>query len=339
MNVKKNISLKAYNTFGVDVKASHFVEVHSISDIQKVYNNPEFSSLDKLILGGGSNLLFTKDWNGLVIHNKISGAKITGETNNYALIEAGSGIIWHQLVEFAIKHNLGGIENLSLIPGTVGAAPLQNIGAYGVEIKDTLQSVTTYDIANDSIKIFGNEECQFGYRDSYFKKEGKGKYFVLNVVLKLSKQPIFNTSYGALREIFGKTNPEDLTIEEVSKAVIQIRKSKLPDPKEIGNAGSFFKNPVVKKQLFAELTKQYPEMPFYAQSNSDEAKIPAGWLIEQCGWKGKRIGQTGSHAKQSLVLVNYGNATGTEIHDLAMEIEKSVLEKFNITLEPEVNIL
>jgi len=329
-------SLKSYTTLGIDVKTCEFVSVFSVEELKtalKKHQNKEI-----FILGGGSNMLLTKDIEKPVIQINIKGIKITHQEENYVLVEAMAGENWHDFVLWTLANNFGGIENLSLIPGNVGAAPIQNIGAYGVEIKDVFHSCKALNIRTLEIKTFTKEDCNFGYRESIFKKGEKGKYVIVSVQLKLtSYNHKISTSYGAIQSELNKKNITDPTISDVSQAVISIRKSKLPDPKEIGNSGSFFKNPIISKDFFEKIQTQHPEMPFYPVSE-EEIKIPAGWLIEQIGFKGKRFGDAGVHQKQALVLVNYGNATGTEIYNLAKNIQQIVFKKFGIKIEMEVNV-
>jgi UDP-N-acetylmuramate dehydrogenase len=338
MNIQQDISLKAYNTFGIAAKAKYFTEVRSAAELQAVLTDPAYSSLPKLILGGGSNLLFTQDYDGLVIRIDIQGIEKINEDAQHVYIQAGAGVVWHQLVLYCIEHEFAGIENLSLIPGTVGAAPMQNIGAYGVEIKEIFDSLEAVHIETGKSRVFTNEECHFGYRESIFKKELRGQYVITSVVFRLGKFPAFNISYGAIQDTLKQMNVDNLTLRAVSDAVIHIRRSKLPDPAEIGNAGSFFKNPEIPTPQYEALKEQYPQIPGYVTS-PETIKVPAGWLIEQCGWKGKRVGDTGVHKNQALVLVNYGNAKGKEIKALSEEVQKSVFEKFNIHLHPEVNFI
>lgn len=336
--VRENVSLKSLNTFGIGVSARYFAEVHSIEEIRGLLGDEKVKDLPRLILGGGSNILFTQDFDGLVIYNKLTGISVLREDKNYAWVQAASGEVWHELVLFCIGKGYGGIENLSLIPGTVGAAPIQNIGAYGVELKDTFQSLEAMNLKDGSIQTFDLSNCDFGYRDSIFKREAKGQYFINSITLKLSKKPVLNTSYGAIKTVLEQLKIDSPDVAAVSRAVCQIRNSKLPDPKVIGNAGSFFKNPEISAELFDALREEYPEIPGYTVAGGN-VKVPAGWLIEQCGWKGKRAGNTGSHKDQALVLVNYGEAQGNEVRALAMEIKKSVEDKFGISLMPEVNII
>ena len=339
MNVQQNFSLKKLNTFGIETKAEHFVEFTSVEELKNILSLPEYKNKKRLIIGGGSNLLFTSEIiEGLVLQNKIKGIEIVNEDEKKISIKSGAGEVWHDLVVYAISKNWGGIENLSLIPGTVGAAPMQNIGAYGVEIKDSFESLEAYEIATGNLKTFSLEECNFGYRSSIFKHEAKGKFVIVSVTFKLSKQPTFNISYGAINDTLKQMGIVELSVKAVSDAVISIRQSKLPDPKEIGNAGSFFKNPEIPVSTFEKIKYSYPEIPSYP-TVPGRTKVPAGWLIEQCGWKGKVVGHTGVHKNQALVLVNYGQAKGEEIKALSIEIQKSVKEKFGVELEAEVNFV
>jgi UDP-N-acetylmuramate dehydrogenase len=335
MNIQQNISLKAYNTFGIDVSASQFTEINTLSELKEIIQTKK----DFFILGGGSNILLTNDVKKLVVHLNLKGKKIIKATETDVLIEVAAGENWHDFVLWCIDNNFGGIENLSLIPGNVGTAPIQNIGAYGVEQKDTMYELKALEINTNQLKTFKNEDCNFGYRNSVFKNDLKGEYIITNVTFKLTKKTHhLNTSYGAIQSELDKNEISSPTIKDVSNAVIAIRKSKLPDPKEIGNSGSFFKNPVISTADFEHLLSNHPEAPHYKISDS-EVKVPAGWLVEQCGFKGKRYGDTGIHKKQALVLVNYGTATGKEIFDLSKQIQKTVLEKFGIALEAEVNVI
>jgi UDP-N-acetylmuramate dehydrogenase len=337
MRLQENFSLKPYNTFGIDVNARYFCTFENVAELQQLLEMPQITNHEKLILGGGSNVLFTKDFNGAVLKNNIKGINLLAQNEEYAWVRSGSGEIWHELVLFCIEHGLAGVENLSLIPGTVGAAPLQNIGAYGVELKDVFDSLEAVNLETGVLETFNKRACEFGYRESYFKKEGKGKYIIVSVTLKLHKKPNFNTSYGDIQKTLSAMEITDLNIKAISQAVCAIRKSKLPDPAKIGNAGSFFKNPEVEKTVFEDLKKQFPEMPGYPVAE-DRVKIPAGWLIEQLGWKGKQIENYGVHKNQALVLVNYGGAKGYKIKALAHDIIASVKDKFGIELSPEVNI-
>ena len=291
-----------------------------------------------MVLGGGSNVLFTRNWLGLVAHMCIHGVEVVSESEDLVQVSVGAGENWHQLVQWAVENGYGGIENLSLIPGTVGAAPMQNIGAYGVELKDVFHSLEAMDLKTGKVVRFFKEDCSFGYRYSIFKGEQKGKFVITRVNLTLSKQPEVNTTYGAILQTLQEMNVSQPSIRDVSEAVIQIRQSKLPDPLEIGNAGSFFKNPVIEKAHYEALEALHPQIPHYTVSD-DEEKIPAGWLIEKCGWKGYREGEIGVHDKQALVLVNHGMARGMDIRKLAMAIMRSVKKEFQIDLEPEVNMV
>src|SRR5258706_2121236 len=336
-NILKNVSLKPYNTFGIDVKAKYFCEVKSTGELIELVQSDLFQSEQRLILGGGSNVLFTKDFNGLVVLNSILGKKIIHDTDEAVLLEVQSGENWHSLVMHCVQNNWGGIENLSLIPGTVGAAPMQNIGAYGKEVREVIEKVEAVELSTGRVKPFTNEECTFGYRESIFKSDLKEKYFISSVTLTLSKKNHrINTSYGALSDTLIKMNITQPTIKNVSDAVIKIRSEKLPDFKLLGNAGSFFKNPEVSEDQFSKLQSDFPIVPHYPANQG--VKVPAGWLIEQCGWKGKTFNHVGVHEKQALVLVNYGDATGEEIFSLAQRIISSVREKCLITLTSEVNI-
>jgi len=337
MQIIENKNLKHYNTFGVNAYAKYFVEVNTLDELTQILQDPRFP--DKFILGGGSNMLLTKNVDTLVIHINLKGIFIDFEDNNRVQLKVMAGENWHQLVLYCLENNFGGIENLSLIPGNTGAAPIQNIGAYGVELKDVFLSCEAMHIESGELKNFSLDDCNFGYRTSVFKTTLKGNYIITSVTLKLTKKDHkINVGYGAIQEELSKMNVEKPTIQDVSKAVIAIRQSKLPDPKELGNSGSFFKNPVVDKAAFESFSSRFPEAPFYKVSES-EYKIPAGWLIEQAGFKGKRFGDAGVHAKQALVLVNYGNATGAEILELSRKIKEAVLKRFGIAIEAEVNVV
>lgn len=337
MEIQIDYPLKDLNTFGINVNSRYFVSISSVEQLKKVLVTDIARNNSLLIMGGGSNILFTRKYPGLIILNQIKGIEITDETNDTALISAGGGEVWHDLVNFALSQNLGGIENLSLIPGSVGAAPIQNIGAYGVELKEVMESLSTIELATGEERTFNNTECDFGYRNSVFKKELRDKYLITNVRLRLSKQPKLNTSYGAINSLLEEKGIDNPGIADVSNAVIEIRQSKLPDPAKLGNAGSFFKNPVVDKIDFEGLKLNFSGIPGYINANA--VKIPAAWLIEQCGWKGKRFGAVGVHDKQPLVLVNYGNGTGEELKNLAEDIKTSVADKFGIKLEAEPRII
>ncbi len=338
IDILENYSLKSLNTFALDVKARYFVAVQSVEELRAVLADPIYGQLPRLVLGGGSNLLFTQDFEGIVIKISIHGIDKVKEDDDHVWLKVGAGENWHQFVLYCIEHDYAGLENLSLIPGTVGAAPMQNIGAYGVEIKDIFEMLEAVKIEDRSIQTFTNQACEFGYRHSIFKQELKNQYIIASATFRLNKQPIYNTSYGAIQETLDKFQIKDLSIRAISDAVIHIRQSKLPDPKKIGNAGSFFKNPSIEAGLFARIKEAYPTIPGYEQIDG-LIKVPAGWLIEQCGWKGKSIGNAGVHTHQALVLVNRGNAKGEEIKQLAEAVQASVNEKFGIVLSPEVNIV
>jgi UDP-N-acetylmuramate dehydrogenase len=338
MILKPNISLKPFNTFGIDATASDFIEIDSIETLQFVIDNFNLANRKTLVIGGGSNILLTKNFDGLVLKMSIKGIEKVNEDNEYVYLKAMAGETWHGFVMHCVTNNYSGVENLSLIPGCVGAAPMQNIGAYGVEIKDTCFEVEAYNIETNEVTIFSNADCKFGYRESIFKHEAKGKYIISSVIFKLAKQAKINVSYGAIQDVLKSKNIENPTIQNVSEAVIAIRESKLPNPKVLGNAGSFFKNPEVPTEEYLTLKEKYPALVGYKTSET-HTKLAAGWLIEQCGWKGKVVGNTGSHKDQALVLVNYGNATGNEIWKLAMQIQESVFEKFGVTIVPEVNVI
>lgn len=336
MQVLTNVSLKPYNTFGIDVNARNFVEVTNVDDLRRLLKRTYASEL--FILGGGSNMLLTGDITKTVVHINLKGIEVLEETPTEVVVQAMAGENWHQFVLYCIDKDFGGIENLSLIPGNVGTTPIQNIGAYGVEIKDTFESCTALDLQTLEIRTFSKEDCDFGYRDSVFKNEAKGKYIILSVSFRLSKKEHkLNTSYGSIDTFLEEKGIQEPGIKDVSEAVISIRQSKLPDPKELGNSGSFFKNPVVPKQVLENLQKEYPEIPFYVL-DEERVKIPAGWLIDRAGLKGYRKGDAGVHKKQALVLVNYGNATGQEILELSQMIQNKIREMFNIEITPEVNI-
>ena len=336
--ILKNASLKPFNTFGLESNATYFTTISSIKELKELTKDIHFEKYPSLILGGGSNLLLTQNFEGLVIKNEIRGIEVVKETADHVWLKVGGGEVWHDFVLYCAEQGYGGIENLSLIPGTVGAAPMQNIGAYGVEIKDVFESLEAFNWQSQKIETFDNESCQFGYRESIFKHSHKGKYFITYVTFKLSKRPYLNLEYGAIKTTLadmGITNP---TIKDVSRAVIAIRQSKLPDPKEIGNSGSFFKNPVISKALFRKIQEKYNNVPSYPIDDNN-VKIPAGWMIEKAGWKGYRRGDIGVHKNQALVLVNYGNGSGLEIKKLSEEIITSVFENFGVNLQPEVNII
>tara|TARA_R110002072_G_scaffold15884_13_gene63118 strand:- start:1452 stop:2468 length:1017 start_codon:yes stop_codon:yes gene_type:complete len=338
MEIQNNISLKKFNTFGIDVLAAHFCEITSIEDLHQVRNTKYFQG-PKLILGGGSNILLTQNFNGLIVHANLKGIQLESTGPEGTIVSAMAGENWHQFVLWTLENNLGGIENLSYIPGNCGTAPMQNIGAYGVEIKDVFHSLDALDLATGEIVNFSKEDCQFGYRESIFKRSGKGKYLILKIYLNLKaeNEHILSTSYGAIKDELLALGKE-ANIHSVSEAVINIRKRKLPNPQEIGNSGSFFKNPVVSAQKLAVLKKEFPEIVNYPLENGMH-KLAAGWLIEKAGWKGYRKGDAGVHKNQALVLVNYGNALGSDIQKLSKEIRASIFRTFDLELETEVNII
>jgi UDP-N-acetylmuramate dehydrogenase len=337
MEIFHDFALKNYNTFGIEAKAKQFVAVASITDLKTIL--AENKTHEKFILGGGSNMLLTKNIEALVIHIDLKGKKIIQENDDFVWVESQAGENWHEFVLWTIEQNFGGLENMSLIPGNVGTTPVQNIGAYGTEIKDTFVSCQAINIENQEIKIFTNSECHFGYRESIFKNEAKDQYIITSVVFKLTKRNHkINTSYGDIMAELAKNKIENPSLKEVSNAVIAIRKSKLPDPKELGNSGSFFKNPILKKIDFEKIHLQFPEMKYFDISET-EVKVPAGWLIEQAGLKGKRFGDAGIHKNQALVLVNYGGATGQEILAVSKHIQETVFSIFGIHIEAEVNVI
>lgn len=337
MNIAENVSLKNMNTFGIESKARFLVSISDVDQLAEFIKSDIFRNHQYLVLGGGSNVLFTGDYPGVVIKNQIKGIEIVSEDDQSVIVKIGAGENWHQMVLYAVEMGWGGIENMSLIPGTVGAAPMQNIGAYGVEIKDVFVQLEAVAYKTGSLVSFTKKECAFGYRHSIFKSTHKSQYFITSVTLKLSKKPVVNTAYGAIRETLENRGISSPTIKDVSDAVIAIRRSKLPDPNEIGNAGSFFKNPTITTQQFERLKTKYPDIVGYP--NDQGVKVPAGWLIEHAGWKGKTFGEIGVHKKQALVLVNYGNGAGADLWQLSQEIKESISEKYGIDLEREVNIV
>jgi UDP-N-acetylmuramate dehydrogenase len=337
LQILENFSLKNFNTFGIDVLARYFVEINHEDDLVELFMDPQWLHIDRLILGGGSNMLFIKDFDGLVIHLNIRGIEHR-ISQQEAFVEAGAGEVWNDLVNFCVDREYAGIENLSLIPGSVGASPIQNIGAYGVELQDVFRSCRAFEIATREFKTFTKEDCKFGYRDSIFKNELKGKYIIVSVKFRLSLVPDINLKYGAIEQELVNRNITTPTIRDVSRVVSHIRVSKLPDPSTIGNAGSFFKNPVITDAQFRQVQSQFPEIVHYPAGDS-LVKLAAGWLIEQCGWKGKVVGNTGTWKNQALVLVNHGGATGEEVYSLSSQIIDSVYTKFGVLLEREVNII
>jgi len=334
--IQRNISLKSLNTFAFDVKASQYLVLDRIEQLDELFSK---KVPDYMVLGGGSNICFTGDQEKLILHNQIKGIEVESMVGDDVLVKIGAGENWHEVVCWCLDRNLGGIENLSLIPGYAGAAPIQNIGAYGVELQDVFYSLDAFDTLSGRVHRFNKTSCNFGYRDSYFKQSGKGRYIILSICLLLKRPPHkLNLDYGAIRQVLAQNGIENPSIRDVSQAVIAIRQSKLPDPSQIGNAGSFFKNPVVDRELFNELQKKNPGMPYFPQSD-ERVKIPAGWLIEQAGWKGYREGHVGVHKDQALVLVHFGEGSGREILDLSASIMDDIATKFGIRLEPEVNII
>jgi len=338
MAIQQNISLKPYNTFGIDAYARLFATFSSVPELETLLSQSPVNKTDLFILGGGSNILLTKDYDGLVLKNELKGIEVVNENDDHWFVRAEAGENWHQFVLYCVAHGYAGVENLSLIPGNVGAAPMQNIGAYGVEIKDVFHELEAYHLYEKNTVRFSLKDCGFGYRESVFKNKYKGQFVITSVTYRLNKRPSFNTNYGAIRQELDAMGITELSIDAISKAVIRIRSSKLPDPNLIGNAGSFFKNPVITGDKFQLLQTQYPGMPSFPVEEG-LIKVPAGWLIEQCGWKGFRKGDAGCYSKQALVLVNYGMASGSEIFDLSLDIIHSVLDKFDIQLEREVNII
>lgn len=339
MTFEHNVDLTSLNTFGIHAHASSFATARTTGDVQALVTNGEFQREKTLILGGGSNVLFLNDVAGLVIKIAITGKEVIGQTDDHVWVRAGAGENWHQFVLFCVEKNWGGVENLSLIPGTVGAAPMQNIGAYGVEMKDVTESVEAVEIATGAIKTFSNDACRFGYRDSIFKQEAKDKFIITSVTFRLTtRHHRLNSSYGAVSDTLAQLGYTQPSVKAISDAVIHIRSSKLPDPAVIGNAGSFFKNPSIPAAAYANLREKYPTIPSFP-GEQGMIKVPAAWLIEQCGWKGKKFGSIGVHQHQALVLVNYGGGKGDALWKLAMDIQQSVEEKFGITLQPEVNVI
>ncbi len=338
MEIKENYSLKSFNTFGINVDAKYFTQVASLEELEVVLDFIEAKKIPFLILGGGSNLLFTKDFDGIMIKADFKGIKIVKEDQQHIFVKAEAGENWDEFVQFCVDNNFAGLENLSLIPGNVGASPIQNIGAYGVELKDHFFELEFFDFAIRSVQKFGMKDCAFGYRNSVFKNELKGKGMILSVTYRLNKHPEFKTEYGTIKDEIEAMGVSELSVKTIRQAVISIRRSKLPDPEIIGNAGSFFKNPTISMEEHRRLKNKFPEIVSFPQSDR-RFKLAAGWLIDQCGWKGKRVGDAGVHENQALVLVNYGNASGKEIYDLSEEIKISVFDKFGVELEREVNIL
>jgi UDP-N-acetylmuramate dehydrogenase len=334
MDLKQNISLKPFNTFGIDVLAKEFGAFSSVGELHELIGIRKDHPL--LVLGGGSNILFTKNFDGLILKNNLKGIELVNENDEHVFIKAGAGENWHGFVMHCIENKYAGVENLSLIPGSVGASPMQNIGAYGVEIKDVFHELEAYHIKDRGSRTFSNEECKFGYRESVFKNIFKNQFIITSVTYRLNKKPVYHTSYGAIQQELESMGVKELSIRAISQAVINIRSSKLPDWTKLGNAGSFFKNPQVGIEMYNSLKSEYPSIVGFPQGEG--MKLAAGWLIEQCGWKGYRKGDAGCYPKQALVLVNYGNSKGSEIFDLSEDIIQSVNKKFGVLLEREVNI-
>lgn len=338
MQIRENISLRPYNTFGITAYARYFALFQSQEELEAIVASPQYRQHSRFILGGGSNILLTKNVDGLVMKNEMGGIEVVNDDADHIFVKAGGGVNWHQLVMFCVENGYAGAENLSLIPGNVGASPMQNIGAYGVEIKDIFHQLEAFHLEEKTMETFSLQDCAFGYRESVFKRKYKGQFVITSVTYRLNKKPVFHTSYGAIQQELEKMGVKELSIKAISDAVIRIRSSKLPDPKQVGNAGSFFKNPAVEKGHFASIQQTIPDVPAFPL-DEDHVKVPAGWLIEQCGWKGFRRGDAGCYPKQALVLVNYGNASGEEIYALSEEVLQSVKTRFGIALEREVNVI
>jgi UDP-N-acetylmuramate dehydrogenase len=337
MLISENVLLQPFNTFGIPANARYFASFSSAEELQQILSTPALKGLPHMILGGGSNLLFTKDFDGILLKNEIKGISVVKEVDDHVYVKAGAGETWHGFVMDCIAHNRAGLENLSLIPGNVGASPMQNIGAYGVEIKDSFYELEALHLEDFKMVTFNNADCEFGYRESVFKRKYKGQFAIISVTFKLSKHPHFNIKYGAIEEELKQMGVTELSIQAISQAVINIRSSKLPNPKEIGNAGSFFKNPTIDVATYERLKTAFPHIVAYPVDGG--YKLAAGWMIEQCGWKGFRTGDAGVHAKQALVLVNYGHASGADIYSLSQQVLDSVHQKFGVDLEREVNII
>lgn len=336
--IEENISLKKLNSFGIDARTKYFGAFSNVNELKELLEFQHANKQGSLVLGGGSNMLLTKDFDGIVLKNNFPGIEKVNEDDDHIYLKAGGGVNWHSLVMYAVDHDMAGMENLSLIPGNTGASPMQNIGAYGVELMDIFYELEAFNLGEQSVQIFRLADCEFGYRESVFKKKYKGQFVILSVTFRLKKKPVYNTSYGAINQELEAMGVKELSIKAISQAVINIRSSKLPDPKVTGNAGSFFKNPEVSKEIFSSLKDVYPAIVGY-DLPSGKVKLAAGWMIEQAGWKGYRRGDAGCHARQALVLVNYGHATGQEIFKLSTDILNSVEEKFGVKLEREVNII
>lgn len=338
--IDENVDLVKWHTFGVKASARYFTHIRDANDLKELQQSDIFREHRTLLLGGGSNVLFLHDFEGLVIHMSLGGITVDEEDDRRVMVTAGAGVIWHDLVRYCVDHGYGGIENLTLIPGTVGAAPIQNIGAYGIELESVFDHLEAFELETGRFRTFQKKDCLFGYRDSFFKHEGKGRFLVTSVTLRLSGQPKLNLSYGAIRETMREMglNQEEVSISDVSRIVETIRRSKLPDPVKIGNSGSFFKNPIITEEQYDKLSTRFGNIPGY-KAGDGLIKVPAGWLIEQCGFKGKRFGNVGVYDRQALVLMNYGGATGREVFELSERIQNEVMDKFDIHLEHEVNII
>lgn len=334
--IYENVSLKKFNTFGLNVRADHLATFKLEENAIHYLKHQKGENDRLLVIGRGSNILFAEDFHGTIIHPEMEGINLEGKKDNDVIVSSGAGVIWDKLVESTVNNGLGGLENLSYIPGLVGAVPVQNIGAYGAEVRTTIEKVRAISLLNGEIREFSNEECRFGYRDSVFKSDLRGLYLITRVYFRLSTKPKLCLEYGSLKEEISKLGPTSLG--NIRKLVISTRQSKLPDPEQIGNAGSFFKNPIVKATRVDELKSKFPKIPVFKDS-SGNLKLAAGWLIDQCGWKGKRIGDAGIHDKQALVIVNLGNATGKELYDLSEKVRKSVNDMFGIDLEREVEVI
>jgi len=338
MQIRENVSLKNYHTFGIDVYARYFASFSSVEQLDQLLQEPLVSNTSHLVLGGGSNILFTRNFEGVILRNEQMGIEVVDEDDAHMYVKAGAGENWHKLVLYCVEKNYAGLENLSLIPGNVGASPMQNIGAYGVEIKDVFHELEAFHLYDRCLQRFRLEDCEFGYRESVFKRRLKGQHVISSVTFRLNKKPAFNTSYGAIQQELERMGVKELSIAAISQAVINIRTSKLPDPREVGNAGSFFKNPEVSIEAYERLKAGFSDIVAFPLPGG-RVKLAAGWLIEQCGWKGYRNGDAGCYPKQALVLVNYGKASGNEVFALSENIIASVRERFGVTLEREVNIV
>jgi len=337
LQIQENVSLKNFNTFGVEANARWFVEINRHEELSELFLDPQWRQGKTLVLGGGSNLLLVNDFDGLVIRMNIRGIEHR-ISHTDVFVEAGAGEVWNDLVNFCVLRGYAGLENLSLIPGSVGASPIQNIGAYGVELQDVFHSCCAFELSTGTLKTFNKDDCRFGYRESIFKNEVKGQYIIVSVKLQLSLAPKLNLQYGAIEQELAARGITQPTIRDVSQVVSHIRVSKLPDPSTIGNAGSFFKNPIISTAEFEPVLAKHPDIVHYPAGDG-QVKLAAGWLIEQCGWKGKVVGHTGTWKNQALVLVNHGGATGHEVYSFSSNIIDSVLVKFGVTLQREVNII